>query len=323
MKTRKTLVALVLMFSLLAGLCTTAAAAGYPEKPIEIIVGYSAGGANHLAAENLTYEAADIFGVPVTTNCMPGAASAIASSYVAHAAADGYTLLNGSLSLPISMYMNEVDFKKEDFIGIACFSEITPCLAVSPDLPVNNLEEFVAYVQANPGKFTWGHSGVGSALHLAGCNMFSKMGVLDLLKEVPFTSTNEPVAQVLGGHLDGVLSFPSTIQEHVRAGKLKVLGVSGNTRVAEFPDVPTFVEQGFDAVLTSTRGIFVRSDTAPEIIKTLEDGLAKIIQSDAFRERAINLGEPPVYMNSEDFTKVYYDQCDMIAVLVEELGLAE
>lgn len=299
----------------------TSADTAFPEKALEIIVGYSAGGANHLAAENLTYESQTFFGVPMTITCMPGAASAVANSYVAAAAADGYTLLNGTLSLPISMYMDTVDFQKEDFIGIACFSEVTPCLVVRADLPVNSLKELVDYCSQNPGSLTWGHSGVGSTLHLAGCNMFAKMGILEQVTEVPFSGTNEAVAQVLGGHLDAVLSFPSSVQEQVRAGNLKVLGVSGESRVEEFPDTPTFVEQGYDAVLTSTRGIFVRSDTPSEIVARLEAGFAQIIQSDDFRERAANLGEPPVYMNSADFTKVYYEQCDLIAELIRDLGL--
>jgi len=300
-----------------------AGCAEYESRRRPAPVGYSAGGANHLAAENLTYEGAEVFGVPVSVTCMPGAASAIGNSYAASQPADGYTLLNGSLSLPISMYMDTVDFAKEDFIGIACFSEVTPCLVVRADLPVNNLAELIEYCKANPGKFTWGHSGVASTLHLAGCNMYAKMGITDLIKEVPFTGTNEAVAQVLGGHLDAVLSFPSTVQEQVRAGNLKVLGVSGSERVAEFADVPTFVEQGFDAVLTSTRGIFVRSDTPADVVATLEAGFEKIIKSDSFRERALNLGEPPVYRNSADFTQMYYDQCDMIAEMIESLGLAE
>ena len=323
MKVRKISGFLALVVLLVACFANGSLAEGFPDKAIQIIVGYSAGGANHLAAENLTYEAQEAFGVPMSVTCMPGAASAVANTFVANAAADGYTLLNGTLSLPISMYVDSVDFNKDDFIGVACYSNVTPCLVVRADLPVNDLKELVEYCKANPNVFTWGHSGVASTLHLAGCNMLSKMDIMDLVKEVPFSGTNEAVAQVLGGHLDAVLSFPSTVQEQVKAGNLKVLGVSSTERVAEFPDVGTFVEQGYDAVLTSTRGIFVRSDTPAEVVAILEKGLAEIIQSDSFKERAITLGEPPVYMNSADFTQLYYDQCDLIKTMIDDLGLAQ
>lgn len=294
----------------------------FPKKPLEVIVGFAAGGANHLAAENLKPEAQSIFGQPMSITCKPGASSAVANSFVAAAAPDGYTLLNATLSLPISLYTGAVDYKMEDFVGLAMYSDVTPCLVVRSGLPVNSPEELVAYANNNPDTFTWAHSGVASTLHLAGCIMFDEMGILDKVKEVPFTGTNEAVAQVLGGHVDAVISFPATVQEQVAAGNMRVLGVSSTQRVAEFPEVPTFQEQGFEALLTSARGIFVRSDTPQEVRDVLEAGLKEIIESQAFKERATTLGEPPVYMNSKDFTALYQQQCITIKSVVEKLGLA-
>ena len=301
---------------------TAAAKIDYPKKAIEVMVGFAAGGANHLAAENLKPEAQEIFGQPMTVTCKPGASSAIANTYVAGAPADGYTLLNATLSLPISLYTGVVDYKMEDFVGIAMYSNVTPCLVIRADLPVNNLQELIKYANDNPGKFTWGHSGVASTLHLAGCIMLDEMGILKNVKEVPFTGTNEAVAQVLGGHIDAVLSFPATVQDQVKVGKMRVLGVSGPERVAEFPDVPTFVESGFNANLTSSRGIFARKDTPKEVLDILEAGFKKIIESDKFKERAVNLGEPPVFMGSKEFTELYYEQCSAIKAAVEKVGLA-
>ena len=300
-----------------------ASAANFPQKPIEIVVGFAAGGANHLAAENLTPEAKEALGQPMSINCKPGAASALANSYVAAAAPDGYTLLNATLSLPISLYTGVVDYKMEDFVAIAMYSDVTPCLVVRADLPVNSLEELIAYANDNPNTFSWGHSGIASTLHLAGCIMFDEMGISSLLKEIPFSGTNEAVAQVLGGHIDAVISFPSTVQEQVKAGNMRVLGAAGPARVEEFPDVPTFQESGFNAALTSSRGIFARSDTPQEILDTLEAGLKVIIESPEFKERAITLGEPPIFMNSVDATALYHDQCATIQAVVERLGLAE
>jgi len=295
----------------------------FPKKPIEIIVGFAAGGANHLAAENLKPEAQEIFGQPMSITCKPGASSAVANSYVAAASADGYTLLNATLSLPISLYTGVVDYKMEDFVGIAMYSDVTPCLVIRADLPVNTLEELITYANENPNSFSWGHSGVASTLHLSGCIMFDEMGIIDIIKEVPFTGTNEAVAQVLGGHIDAVVSFPSTVQEQVKAGNMRVLGVSATKRVEEFPDVPTFQEQGYNATLTSSRGIFARSDTPQEVLDVLEAGFKVIIESEDFKERAITLGEPPIFMNSKDFTALYYEQCETIQAVVEKLGLAE
>lgn len=301
----------------------TVATATFPTKPLEIIVGFAAGGANHLAAENLKPEAQDVFGQPMRVTCKPGAASAVANSYVATMPSDGYTLLNATLSLPISLYTGSADYAMDDFTGIAMYSDVTPCLVIRAGLPVNSLEELVAYAKGNPGKFSWGHSGVASTLHLAGSIMFDEMGIIDIVKEVPFTGTNEAVAQVLGGHIDAVVSFPATVQEQVKAGNMRVLGASGPVRVAEFPDVPTFQEQGFNATLTSSRGIFVRSDTPQEVIDVLEAGFKIIIESDAFKKRAITLGEPPVFMNSKDFNALYRQQCSTIEAVTKKLGLSD
>lgn len=316
------LLAAIIVLSLVA--CSTAAtnpAANYPKKPMEIIVGYSAGGANHLAAENLKPEAQEVFGQPMTVTCKPGAASAVANSYVLAAAADGYTILNGSLSLPITLSTG-ADYKMEDFVGVAMFSDITPCIAVRTDSPFNTIEDLKEYVNANPGTISWGHPGVGAALHVAGSLAFDSLGILDKLREVPFNGTNESVAQLLGGHIDMVMSFPSTIQEQVRGGNAKILAVTGSERVEEFPDAPTMVESGYDAVLTNWRGIFVRSDTPQEIIDVLEAGFAKIIQSDTFRERAEALGEPAVYMNAKEFTALYHEQCETVRAVADRIGLS-
>lgn len=320
-KRTRVLAAAVAVFCLAAP--AVLAASEFPVRPIEIIVGFAAGGANHLAAENLKPEAQEVFGQPMKITCKPGAASAVANSYVSAQPADGYTLLNATLSLPISLYTGAATYKMEDFVALAMYSNVTPCLAVRADLPVNSLAELAAYAKNNKGKFTWGHSGVASTLHLAGCIMFDEMGILDDIKEIPFTGTNEAVAQVLGKHIDAVISFPATIQEQVKAGNMRVLGVSSTKRVDEFPDVPTFPEQGFNATLTSPRGIFARSDTPRAALDALEAGLKQIIESPAFRERAITLGEPPVFMGSKEYNELYREQCGTIKAVMEKLGLNE
>jgi len=318
--------AIFMMFSMSA--CNSATPANnssnskFPEKPLEIIVGFAAGGGNHLAAENLTPGAQGAFGQPMAVTCKPGAATAIANSYIVASPADGYTLLNATLSLPISLYTGAVDYKMEDFVGVAMYSDVAPCLVINSNLPINSLDELVEYVKANPGKFTWGHSGVAAVPHLAGSMMFKEMGIIDLVKEVPFTGTNEAVAQVLGGHIDAVISFSVSVSEQVKAGNMRVIGISSPERIDDFPDAPTCIEQGYDVTLTSSRGIFVRSDTPQEIIDKLEAGFKTIVESEEFQERAVALGEPPVFMNSKDFTKLYHEQCDIVKVLVEELGLA-
>lgn len=295
----------------------------FPTKPIEMVVGFSAGGGTHLAAELLSPNAQDYLGQPIQVSPKPGAGGSIGATYVANANADGYTLLYATMSLPISLYMSEVEFKQEDFIGIALASEVAPMLVVKSDAPYNDAKELVEWVNANPGEFSWAHPGVGSTLHVTGANMLNAMDIIPTSVEVPFSGTNEGIAAVLGGHVGAVVSFAPAVAEQVRAGEMKILAVSSQERVEGYPDVPTFKEQGYNATLTSTRGIFAKSDTPQEVIDILEKAFADIINSPEYAERGIALGEPPVYANSEDFTKMYEDQCNMIGDILKKLDLID
>lgn len=299
------------------------AAPGFPAKPVEVIVGFAAGGGTHLAAELLTPEATKYLGQPIQVTCKPGAGGAIGATAVATAKADGYTLLYATMSLPISLYMDSVDFSEDDFIGLAMASNVAPVLAVRSDAPFNNAKELKAWILANPGKFSWAHPGVGSTLHVLGANMLYSMEVTKLAKEVPFKGTNESISAVLGGHVTAVSSFPASILEQVRGGKLKIIGVSSPTRIDELPDAPTFLEQGFKATLTSTRGIFVPRKTPKDRIAALDKAFGEIIQSEDFKKRAITLGEPAVYAPSSEFNKMYHEQCVMIKALLKDIGLTK
>ena len=299
------------------------AAPGYPAKSVEVIVGFAAGGGTHLAAELLSPEATKFLGQPIQITCKAGAGGAIGATAVATAKADGYTLLYATMSLPISLYMDSVDFTENDFVGIAMASNVAPLLAVRADAPYSNAKEMKAWILANPGKFSWSHPGVGSTLHVLGANMLYAMNVTKQVKEVPFKGTNEGISAVLGGHVTAVSSFPATVLEQVRAGKMKIIGVSSPARVPELPNAPTFLEQGFDATLTSTRGVFAPAKTPKDVLAYLDTAFGKIIQSPDFQKRAITLGEPAVYANAAEFDKMYREQCVMIKALLKEIGLTK
>ena len=295
----------------------------FPNKPVEMVVGFSAGGGTHLAAELLTPEASKFLGQPIQITCKPGAGGAIGATAVATAKADGYTLLYATMSLPISLYMDTVDFSKDDFVGIALASDVAPVLAVRADAPYNNAAELIEWIEKNPGEFSWSHPGVGSTLHVLGANMMYRMDVINEIKEVPFAGTNEGLSAVLGGHVSSVVGFPASFLEQVKAGEMKIIGVSSPERISDLPDVPTFLEQGYEATLTSTRGVFAPSATPKEVIKVLDESFEKIIKSEDYLKRGTDLGEPPVYANSEAFDKMYREQCDMIEELHKEIGLVE
>lgn len=299
----------------------TPAPLNYPTKPIELVVGYAAGGGTHLAAELLSPDANKYLGQPLNIVCKPGAGGAVGATYVAKSKPDGYTLLYATVSLPTSLYMSDVEFEQGDFVGVAMCSDIAEVIAVKADAPFNNAKEMVDWAKANPGKLTWGFPGVGSSLHLTGANAMNAMGITDIVKEVPFDGTAESVAGVLGGHITAVSCFPTSISEQVKAGQMKVIGIQAAEKVADWPDFPTFVEQGFDAKLTSWRGVFAPKDTPKEILDYLDKAFEELIATDSYLERATTLGEGRAYQNAADFTKTYNDSCPVVKDVVEKLGL--
>lgn len=302
---------------------SNAADLNYPTKPIELVVGMSAGGGTHLAAELLSPQAQEFLGQPLNITCKPGAGGAVGATYVAESAPDGYTLLYATVSLPTSLAMGDVEFAAADLVGIARCSAIPPVLAVRADAPYNNVEELVAWVKEHPGEFSWGFPGVGSSLHLCGANALNKMGIIDDIVGVPFDGTSEGIAAVLGGHVSAVSCFMSSLSEQVAAGEMKVLGVQATDRMEDYPDIPTFLEQGVDATVTSWRGVFAPAGTPQEILDYLDNAFGQLIQTDAYRESAVDLGEGVAYLNSADFTAAYLADCEMVAPLVKELGLVE
>ncbi len=298
-----------------------ATAAEYPRKPIEVIVPYGAGGGSHLASELLVPGAEEVFGQPLKITCKPGAGGSLGASYVAKQKPDGYKLLYATLALPIGPHIAKVGYKVSDFIAIAQASDIAQVIAVGKDAPYNNAKEFVDYVKAHPGEITWAHPGAGSSLNFLGADAMFRMGIIKDVKGIPFKSTSQGIAAVLGGHINAISTFVPAIIENIKSGDLKIIGVSGSKRVPEIPDVPTFHEQGYDAMLTSWRGIVMHKDTPPEIVKFLREGFEKIITSEDYGKRATLFGEPPSFTPGDEFTNVIAKQDEIMADIVKEIGI--
>lgn len=320
---KKAIKVLLLTFVLLTSLMAAGSlAADYPRKPIEMVVPYAAGGGTHIAGEILVPGADKFLGQPIQVTCKPGAGGAIGATYVAKAPKDGYALLYTTLSLSIAPYIGKVGYKVDDFIGIAQCSDVASVIAVRSDAPFDDAVGMVKWIKNNPGKLTWTHPGVGSSLHIQGANVFFQSGVLKETKDIPNKGTAPGIAAVLGGHVTAISSFLPALSENVKAGSLKVIGVVGDKRLEELPELKTFKEQGVPAMVTSWRGVFVHKDTPTEIVKHLEDAFAKIIASNQYKDRNKKLGEPLVYANGAAFTKLARDQAKDMEILLTEMGLA-
>ncbi len=299
------------------------AIASYPNKPIEVVVPFKAGGGTHLAAELLTPDAQAYLGQPINIVCKPGAGGAVGATFAANAKADGYTLLYHTFSLPANVAMGDADFPAEDLIGLAQASSVEPVIAVRKDAPYNTAQEMIDWANEHPNELTWCFPGIGSSLHITGANAMDAMGIKDVTIEMPLDGTAEGIAAVLGGHIGAISCFTTSLTEQLKAGEMKIIGLQALERSEEYPDVPTFLEQGFDASTTSWRGIFAPKGTPQEILDYLDTHLGELIMSDTYLERATNLGEGRDYKKMQEFNEQYLNDVEMVIPLLKKLGLIE
>lgn len=294
----------------------------YPKSNIDMVVGYKAGGGTYLSAQMLTnYN--DIFGTSVNLVEKAGSGGAIAADYVANATPDGYTTLFCTASLPISIVMGDVEFSPEDLVAVGQCTEVCEVIAVAADAPYDNVEELIAYCNENPGEFVWSYPGTGSSLHIMGAYVLDGMGVLDKTTGIPYDSTSEAIAAILGGHISACSMYTTSIGDYVEADELKIIGILSEERDPNFDYIPTYKEQGVDITpITVWRGVFAPADTPAGILNYLDEKLAEICNSDDFAARAKELGETAAHIGMAEFNEKYKSEIELYRPILEALGLA-
>lgn len=318
----KKLVSLLLVLALVLSFGVVYADDEYPEGNIDMLVGYKAGGGTYLSAQMLTFYN-DIWGTAINLVEKPGSGGAIAADYVANAEPDGYTLLFTTASLPCSIVMGDVEFAPEDLIAVAQCTEVNEVIAVAADAPYNNVEELIAYCNENPGKFVWSYPGTGSSLHIMGTYVLDGMGILDKTQGIPYDSTSEAIAAILGGHISACSMYTTSIGDYVEAGQLKIIGILAEERNPSFDYIPTYKEQGVDIMpITVWRGVFAPKDTPAEILAYIDEKLTEICTSQDFADRAQALGETANHIGMAEFNEKYLKEIEVYTPILESLGLA-
>ncbi len=217
----------------------------YPSKPIRIVVPFTPGGSNDVLARAIGEKLAASLGQPVVVDNKPGASGNIGSDAVAKSPADGYTLLIAANSV---MSMNPALFAKMPFDSVKDFEPITllgvvpVVLAINPEVKATSVKELVAVAKAKPGGLKYASSGKGSPQHLS-AELFKSMTGTDIV-HIPYKGAAPAVTDLLGGHVELQFGAINSLLPHVKAGKLRALGVAGAQRVSALPDVPTIAEAG-------------------------------------------------------------------------------
>lgn len=312
-------------FACLLGMRASASAAdAYPSRPIRIVVPFAPGGAvdavARLDAQYLTKE----LGQQVFVDNRGGAGGTIGSAFVARASPDGYTLRADPLSSAVInglVYKNLPFDPRRDFVPVAELAETPTLLVINAGLPATTLQQFIALAKAHPGEFNFGSTGVGSSVQLEGVLFAMKAGVK--LVHVPFRGAGPAVEALVAGQTQMQVGSISAFLPFIQAGKLRVLCVNGDHRIALFPDVPTAAEAGLpDFVLPDWYGLFAPKGTPNEIVARLHRAVLAVEANPELRQRLGNLGLAPVNTSTAEFAAFWQGEFDRWAPIVTAANMS-
>jgi len=268
-----------------------AAAAGYPDKPVRMVVPWSPGGGSDVSGRIIAAKLAEAFAQQVVVDNRPGAAGNIGTAITAHAPADGYTILlaDTGFSTGISLYEQPGYHPIRDFAPVS-LAAITPIVVVvNPAMPVNSMKELVALAKSHPGKLNYGSGGTGGSVHLAG-EMFQLLTGTKLT-HVPYKGSGPAVIDLAAGVVEVMFSTAPPVMPLIKAGRLRAIGVASSARSAFLPDVPTVKETGVaDFVADNWYGVLVPTGTPKPVIERLYREITKAVMQPDARERFAGAG---------------------------------
>jgi len=287
-----------------------AVAQGYPSKPVRIVASYPPGGTNDFVARSVGQKLADMLGQQVLVDNRSGAGGNIGADSVAKAAPDGYTLFMaaGAHALAPSLYKKLSYDLVRDFAPISLASQAAFVLVVHPSVPANNARELIQHVKGQPAGVNYAVTGIGVPTHLAG-EMFKSLAGIRMTP-VAYKGDSPAIVDLLGGQVTVSFASIAPALPHIKSQKLRPLAVSTATRSAILPGVPTVSEAtGFaDFDVRTWFGLMAPADTPPEILRTLESAMARIISMPDIKEKFAAQGMDAVSSTSVEFSAFVKDQ---------------
>ena len=312
-------VALLLSFLALGA----AAQSPYPTKPIKWIVPYTPGGITDSVTRLVTQKLQDALGQPVVIENKPGANSMVGADAAAKSAPDGYTFVTviGGHAANATLYAGRMPFDPVKSFAPVSLVGIAPLIMVANnDFPAKDMKALVAYAKANPGKISFGSSGVGAAAHLT-TELLKQTAGLDMV-HVPYKGTAPALTGLLGGDIQILTDVPSSLMPHVRAGKVHALGLFASKRSPGAAEVPTIAEAGGPAIEGSTWVLFLApAGTPAAIVQRVSSEVQKIVQSAELKARFDQLGIEAVGSTPAEAGKFLEDEIAKWAKVITTAGV--
>jgi tripartite-type tricarboxylate transporter receptor subunit TctC len=271
-----------------------ALAQNYPERPISIVVPFSAGGPTDTVTRLVAEAMSKDLGQQIVVENVTGAGGTLGAGRVAKAASDGYTLLLHHIGMATSatLYRKLAYKPLEDFEYIGLVTEVPMVIVGRKDLEPNDLKSLIDYLKTNKDKVTYAHAGVGAASHLCGMLLMSKIETP--LTTVPYKGTGPALTDLIGGQVDLLCDQTTNTTNQIKSGEIKAYATTSGERLPALPDVPTAKEQGLDIEVAIWHGLYAPKGTSKAIIDRLAAALQKALQDETVKSRFASLGTVPV-----------------------------
>jgi tripartite-type tricarboxylate transporter receptor subunit TctC len=318
MISRRTAICLAVIGLATAASMGSASAQDYPTRPVKWVVGYPPGGATDIIARLLGQRLSERLGQQFVIENKPGAGNNIATESVINAEPDGYTLLfvNPANYINASLYANLKFNVIRDIAPIAAFNRVPNVMTVNNNVPAKTAAEFIAYVKANPGKVNLASSGNGTSVHLSG-EMFMAMSGAKM-QHVPYRGAAPAITDLLGGQVQLIFDNMPSILQHVRAGSVRALAVTGTARSPLLPDVPVLADTipGYEA--SALFGVGAPKNTPKAVIEKLNKEINAVLAEPAIKARLLDLGGEPLIGTPEAFGVMIVAETDKWKKVIEE-----
>jgi len=296
-------------------------AQGYPTKPVRLIVTYPPGGSSDLMSRVYGAKLSEVWGQPVIVESKPGAAGSIGMDFAAKQPNDGYTFVVGNLQpVAVNPLLSQVPYSiQKDFVAVSQISQGPNVLVVQADSPFKSLADVIAYAKANPGKLNYGTSGPGSVSHLSS-EMLKNIAKAQVV-EVPYKGGVLAVQDLLGSQIQFIFSDTLPAMQHIRAGKLRALCVTGESRYELLPDQAPCQNDARGLVAVNWWGVLYPSGTPKSIVDKLHAATVKVLADPDTKKRFADLGVETKASTPAEFSAFIRAETEKYARLIREANI--
>jgi tripartite-type tricarboxylate transporter receptor subunit TctC len=295
----------------------------YPTKTIRWIVPYTPAGITDNVTRIVTQRVQEQTGWNIVVENKPGANSILGADLAAKSAPDGYTFLTviAAHAANATLYAGKLPYDPVKSFAPVSLAGIAPLImTANNNFPAKDVKELIAYAKANPGKISFGSSGIGAAAHLT-TELFKQTAGIDMV-HIPYKGTAPALQDLMGGNIQILVDVPSTLMPHVRGGKIKALAMFSNKRISSAPEVPTMAEAGGPALESSTWVLFLAPAGTPrDIVNRMSAEVAKAISASDIKGRFDSLGIEPVGNTPEQAGKFLADEIAKWSKVIKAAGV--